>query len=47
MAKKSKKEEKIVKSEEIQPLMVADAHTYQTKAAAYGSDSSDSSESSE
>jgi hypothetical protein len=43
MAKKPKKEQKILKSEEIQPLMVADAHTYQTKAAAYGSDSSDSS----
>jgi hypothetical protein len=43
MAKKSKKEEKIVKSEEIQPLMVSDASTYETKAASYGSDSSDSS----
>ena len=41
MAKKPKKEQKILKSEEIQPLMVADAHTYQTKASAYGSDSSD------
>ena len=43
MAKKPKKEEKIVKSEEIQPLMVSDASTYETKAAAYGSDSMDSS----
>jgi hypothetical protein len=43
MAKKSKKEEKMVKSEEIQPLMVSDASTYETKASAYSSDSGDSS----
>jgi hypothetical protein len=43
MVKKSKKEEKIVKSEEIQPLMVADASTYEAKASNYRSDNADSS----
>ena len=43
MAKKLKKEEKIVKSEEIKPLMVSDASTYETKASSYRSDSTGSS----
>jgi hypothetical protein len=43
MAKKPEKEEKIVKSEEIQPLMVSDASTYEAKASSYRSDSGDSS----
>lgn len=41
MAKKSKKQEKIVKNDEIQPLMVSEASTnYEIKASAAGSDSS-------
>jgi hypothetical protein len=44
MSKKSKKQEKITKSNEIQPLMVSDASTnYQIQAAVAGSDSGDSS----
>jgi hypothetical protein len=44
MSKKSKKQEKITKSNETQPLMVSDASTnYQIQAAVAGSDSGDSS----
>jgi hypothetical protein len=42
MAKKIKNKSKITKNEEIQPLMVSQGSTYETKASAYtGSDSSD------
>ncbi|NDG32432.1 hypothetical protein EB118_20460, partial [bacterium] len=44
MAKKSKKQEKIIKNDQIQPLMVTEASTnYEIQAAVAGSDLNDSS----